>query len=175
MPRVHTQTAAKDYPAQGIKKGQTYYWWKFRYQGKQRSVTPPTRQQLTQSEYFQGGFDLEDEYESSVACAAYQADVVQALEQARDGFESLAEEQRDKMANMEAANITGGFSYELLEERAEACEEQMGNLEALQNEVEALDEDDVTEEDLEDFDSPEEALAEKARELAEDVNWDWER
>lgn len=25
MPRVHTQTARKDYPDEGIQKGQTYY------------------------------------------------------------------------------------------------------------------------------------------------------
>ena len=33
MPRVSTQKAAKDYPDQGIKKGDQYFHWKFRFGG----------------------------------------------------------------------------------------------------------------------------------------------
>ena len=31
MPRVSKQVARKDYPNAGIKKGDLYYKWKFRY------------------------------------------------------------------------------------------------------------------------------------------------
>lgn len=51
MPRVQTQKARKDYPEQGIKKGDTYYSWKFRYGGEYKSKTPPKPSQLTQSKW----------------------------------------------------------------------------------------------------------------------------
>ena len=34
MPRVHfVKKARKDYPSTGIQKGDSYYWWQFRYGG----------------------------------------------------------------------------------------------------------------------------------------------
>ena len=51
MPRVYfVKKARKDYPV-GIKKGDSYYWWKFRYGGIHRSKTRPRPSQLTQSEF----------------------------------------------------------------------------------------------------------------------------
>lgn len=44
--------AMKDYPDHGIKKGESYYWWKFRFGGKHYSRTPPRQSQLTQSEFW---------------------------------------------------------------------------------------------------------------------------
>ena len=39
MPRVHhVKSARKDNPV--AKKGESYYWWKFRYGGKRYSKTP---------------------------------------------------------------------------------------------------------------------------------------
>jgi uncharacterized phage infection (PIP) family protein YhgE len=47
MARVTTHTAAKDYPAQGIKKGETYYQWTPYRRGVQRSKTKPTPSQVS--------------------------------------------------------------------------------------------------------------------------------
>ena len=50
MPRVHyIKKALKDNSA--VKKGEPYYWWKFRYGGKRKSATRPRPSQLTQSKY----------------------------------------------------------------------------------------------------------------------------
>jgi len=52
MPKVLTQRANKDYPEQGIKKGDTYYKWSIRSgRGGQTfiSAKPPRPSQLTQS------------------------------------------------------------------------------------------------------------------------------
>ena len=50
MPRVYTVNAArKDYPDDGISKGDTYYYWKFNYGSKVKSKTYPKRSQLTRS------------------------------------------------------------------------------------------------------------------------------
>ena len=61
MPRVHTVNAArKDYPDDGISKGDKYYHWKFPYGSKIRSLTYPKRSQLTKSPYKSQGYDIED-------------------------------------------------------------------------------------------------------------------
>jgi len=51
MPRVHfVKHARKDNDL--VKKGESYYWWKFRFTGKCMSKTPPRKSQLTESEYW---------------------------------------------------------------------------------------------------------------------------
>jgi len=54
------KAAAKDYPEQGIKKGDSYYWWKFRHGGKRYSKTMPKQSQLTQSEFLSGVWSVEE-------------------------------------------------------------------------------------------------------------------
>ena len=49
MPRVHFVRKAAKAHAGGIEKGDSYYWWKFRYGGIRKSKTRPKRSQLTQS------------------------------------------------------------------------------------------------------------------------------
>lgn len=59
MPRVHfVKKARKDNPV--VKKGESYYWWKFRFGGKRFSVTRPKRSQLTQSSFLAALYDIED-------------------------------------------------------------------------------------------------------------------
>ena len=61
MPRIHhVKSARKNYPSAGIKKGDSYYWWKFRYSSRQLSKTPPRASQLTQSEFLSQVYDLQD-------------------------------------------------------------------------------------------------------------------
>ena len=51
MPRVHhVKRARKAVKSAGIKVGDSYYWWKFRYGGKHTSKTPPRQSQLTNSD-----------------------------------------------------------------------------------------------------------------------------
>jgi len=64
MPKVHCVKAArKDYPECGIKKGDTYYWWKFRFGGKHESKTYPKQSQLTQSEFLSQVYALNERLE----------------------------------------------------------------------------------------------------------------
>lgn len=61
MPRVNTvQKARKDYPDEGISKGDKYYWWKFPYGSKIKSLTYPKRSQLTRSSYKGQAYDIDD-------------------------------------------------------------------------------------------------------------------
>ncbi len=61
MARVHfVKKARKADKEQGIKRGDSYYWWKFRYGGKIKSMTRPKPQQLTQSSYQIALYDMSD-------------------------------------------------------------------------------------------------------------------
>ena len=115
MPRVHTVKAArKDYKDWGIKKGETYYWWKFRFGGKVMSKTYPKQSQLTRSEYYSTLYDLQDEIAATEATSAedlqsVRDDIIQRLEELRD-------EQEEKKSNM-PDSLQESPTAELLQER----------------------------------------------------------
>jgi len=46
------KSARKAIPDHGIKVGDSYYWWKFRFGGKHISRYWPRPSQLTQSEFY---------------------------------------------------------------------------------------------------------------------------
>lgn len=59
MPRVHhVKKARKDNPV--VKKGEGYYWWKFRFGPKVYSRTYPKRSQLARSGFLSTLWDIED-------------------------------------------------------------------------------------------------------------------
>lgn len=61
MARVHfVKEARKDYPEIEVKKGESYYWWQFRFGPKRKSKTAPRRAQLTQSGFLSQLYDIED-------------------------------------------------------------------------------------------------------------------
>jgi hypothetical protein len=59
VPKVNfVKAAAKDNRV--AKKGESYYWWKFRYGSKHMSKTPPRPSQLTQSDFLSRQMELEE-------------------------------------------------------------------------------------------------------------------
>ena len=135
MPRVSKQVARKDYPNAGIKKGDTYYKWKFRYSPVNRSLTMPQAEQLTQSAYMQEWIPLNRDISEFDGEAD---DVDELVERARQ----LGDEQREKKDNM-PEGLQDGDTGQLLEERAEECEELADSLENAKTELEqAQDADD---------------------------------
>ena len=117
MPRVHRRIAAKDYPSDGIAKGQTYWTWRMRTARSgvtRRSATPPKPEQLTMSEYAQTWLPLNREVS---AFTGEPDDLDDLIERAR----ALGEEQRERLENMPEALQTGPTG-DLLEERASECE-----------------------------------------------------
>jgi hypothetical protein len=99
MPRVHTQKAGKDYPDIGVKKGETYYWWKFRYGGKRMSKTYPKRQQLTQSAFLGSVYDIEDAI--SELTAETPEDLELAVESIVGDLENLKDETQSNLDNIQ--------------------------------------------------------------------------
>lgn len=59
--KIHfVKKARKNNCKNGIKKGDSYYWWKDRLNGKNFSRERPTPKQLTQSNYFRTLWELQD-------------------------------------------------------------------------------------------------------------------
>ena len=140
MPRViHVQKAAKDYPDKGIKKGEAYYWWKFRYGPKMFSKTPPRQSQLTQSEFLGSMYDIEERIQDLNAAAGFEA-----IESERDSIaeelRELAESQDEKLNNM-PESLQQGSTGELLDERRQNAEEMADSLEGVELDSEMDQED----------------------------------
>lgn len=136
MPRVHKRKARKDYPhgyPDKIKKGQTYYTWKFRHSSPHRSLTAPLPEQLTQSPYYQELYLLE----------RVQSDFDGTADEARklaELFRELGNEQRDKKDNM-PKSLQYSETADLLEERSEECEQRADAIELAADSLEEWESD----------------------------------
>lgn len=135
MPKVHfVKSARKPIPRAGIEVGDSYYWWKFRYGGKQVSKTPPKRSQLTQSSFLAQLYDLEDGIEEQLQGASDQDELRSMVEDIAAEIQNLCEEARDSLEAM-PEQLQDGDTGELLQSRIDACEEWA-------DEVESIDVDD---------------------------------
>lgn len=169
MPKVnHVKHAQKDYPDQGIKKGEPYYWWKFRYGGKRFSKTFPKPSQLTQSDYLSRVY----EWQERAAPSEY-SDLEPTIEELKGELEELRDECDEKFNNMPDA-LQQGDTGQLLESRRDSLDDAIGALENIHVE----DEDTIKQEsdDTEDNESEsEEERAERHSDaIAEKLNEVWE-
>lgn len=160
MPRVHTKKARKDYPNAGIKKGDTYFSWSFRYGGKYKSLTPPRPSQLTQSK-MSAALAAAESLEDSIKSATTPQDLVDALNQAAEEIKAVADEYEDSLGNMPTQE--GGVA-EAMQEKIDGLTEWGDALESDAGEVEGI-------EDFEEFDSltksRQDEIMDEARQLAE--------
>jgi len=142
MPRVHfVKKARKDNSL--VKAGESYYWWKFRYGGKRLSKTYPKQSKLTQSEFLSQLYELQEEIEDLVAedgLASVASDIAERVR-------TLGEEQTDKRDNM-PDSLQDSPTGELLQTRADKCEEIASELESLDLED---DGEERTEEEAEEY------------------------
>lgn len=124
MPRVHfVKSARKDHPG-GIKKGESYYWWKFRYGPRRTSKTKPRRSQLTQSGFLAELWDLEDEIaEMEEANEA-------TIDEIIDRINSLSEQCEDSLSAMPDHLQDTSESGMMLQERIDALEEWSNELQS---------------------------------------------
>ncbi len=144
MARVITvKKARKDYPAYGIKKGETYYHWSFKNGGKYKSKSYPRRSQLTRSEFYGQLYDIED------AIGALSADesLADEVNSIASDLRSLGEECADRLSNM-PDSLQYSSTGELLQERADECESKADELENIASEIDVdSKEEDESEED----------------------------
>ena len=151
MPRVHTQKARKDYPENGIKKGNIYYKWKTRPSGRgngiiHRSAVRPTRSQLTGSPFLSQVFSWEDDTLGDIALCDDPADMRDDLVQE---IRDLADEQEEKIQNMPEP-LQYSPTGEMLQERYD-------ELTAWADELEGVDFPDIVDEPTDEPTEPSES------------------
>lgn len=143
---VFVKKAAKDYPDQGIKKGESYWWWKFRFGGKHYSKTAPRASQLTQSNFYSTVYgvqeSLEDANKGEQGLTA--EDVKTAIEDAANDLEGLQEETQGSLDNM-PEGLQQGDTGQMLEERVGQLGEAVDALNSI--DVPEEKEDEETDED----------------------------
>lgn len=118
----------------GIKKGTSYYWWKFRYGGKRYSLTAPRASQLTQSSFYATLHGISETLED----LSEEDDLPGAIEQAASDLRELAEECESNKSNM-PESLQESETGQLLDERAEFCNAAADELEAIDTEIEDED------------------------------------
>lgn len=127
--RVERKKAARDYPRDGIKKGEYYYTWTPFRQRPRRSLTPPRRSQLTSSE---GRAALYDAYDDLTLDPADPAGSIRDLGEAVRAAGELFQELFDDLNE----GLRAGPVGQRLEESASACEAAADELAAIADEVE---------------------------------------
>lgn len=141
MPKVEHRRAGKDYPDQGIVKGEMYYYCNMktgpRSSRVMRSKEPFKRWQLTTSEYFSTLWQIEDRLSSFDG-------VFSDLEEIIEELETLRDETQGKFDNM-PEGLQQGDTGQMLEERVGELEDLISTLQDLDT-----DEDDRLEQFRED-------------------------
>lgn len=119
--------ARKNVQGTNIKKGEAYYWWKFRHGGKQYSKTAPRASQLTQSEFLSTIYSIQEEMDDLTTDNDNLEDFVQDI---KDRLQELADETQEKKDNM-PDSLQEGPTGELLQERVDGVEEMISELDGI--------------------------------------------
>jgi DNA-binding ferritin-like protein len=133
MAKIEERTARKNYPANGIKKGDRYYYVTVKTGPRSsrtiRSLTRPKHWELTGSEFYSTLWRIEDERFDAVNGAQDLKDIAEELRQ-------LGEKQQEKFDNM-PEGLQQGATGQLLEERAQNCEAWADDIENAADELES--------------------------------------
>jgi hypothetical protein len=159
------------------KAGTTYYSWGMMVGGRgvqRKSLTPPRRSQLTNSDFLGQIYDLEDNLDFG-SC-----DSPESLRDARDEIaqqlRDLGQEQQDKFDNM-PDGLQQGDTGQLIETRAQSCDDIASAFEDVDLEYEDPGAEEIAEIEAKVNGLKQEKLDEwlgKKRGELEDVSWDYE-
>lgn len=130
MAKQVQKKAGKDYPQQGIVKGEMYWYADVKTGPRSkiiiRSKTMIPRSRLTGSEFLSTAYDLSDRIDA--------ATTVEELEDIKQGFEDLRDETQEKLDNM-PEGLQQGDTGQLLQERIDQIESLLTELEEAINEA----------------------------------------
>lgn len=130
MARAFTAKANKDYPKEGIKKGEKYWYWAF-YRGPTiRSPKPPRPSQLVNSPNLSQLYQARESFEDALVAATCPDDVVSAIDDAISAADDCEEAYEETKSNLEDA-FTGGCPA------IEDCEEKIGNIQEWKDALES--------------------------------------
>ena len=128
MPRVHfVKKARKDHP-NGIKRGDSYYWWEFRYGGARYSKTGPKPSQLTQSSFLQQYHTILENFEEAMSKFSLE-DLEPTIENMISEIDDMYSQCEDSLSNMPVHLQDTSNSGILLTFRMDMLEEWRDNLE----------------------------------------------
>lgn len=131
MARPQQRTARKDYPQQGIAKGDTYWFCQIKTGPRSsrtlRQKAPFKRSQLTSSDYLSQLYDWED--------GKAEIGEMDSAQEFADTIRALGEEQDEKFNNM-PEGLQQGQTGEMLEARRDACEAAASEIEEIISEWE---------------------------------------
>lgn len=153
MPKVHHLKAAKDYPDQGISKGEMYYKWSLKTGPRsgivRRSKTYPRQSQLTTSPFRQAWCGAVEELEDALKTPEMlnMDDVKQAIDDFYSAMSDLSSECDDSYNNL-PEGLQSSPTGELLESRREACDEASNAFDSIDLDGEDADIEDIVEEIL---------------------------
>lgn len=139
MPRVIKRKARKDYPENGIKKGDEYYFTQLRLQRGsmvKRSLKPFKPSQLTNSPFKSGFFAAQEGWDESSKDG-------EAMREAGEAIREIGNECQENFDNM-PDGLQQGDTGQMLENRASECERIAGELDGLAEEWDNLEDPDVT-------------------------------
>lgn len=136
MPRVHhVKKARQDNPA--VKKGESYYWWKFRYAGKRYSATRPRPSQLTQSDKLSRYYEAQETIEDLDAQGDIQA-ITEILDFAANEVRQIGEEYQESADNIREY-FEGSETADECEEKAYQCETTADSIDEVISSLEDLE------------------------------------
>jgi len=149
MAHAHfVKKARRTYRGTGIKKGMSYWWWKFRRGALQRSLTQPRPSQLTQSAFWSSYLSSTEAFEDAIREAATMTDLQSARDDLKQALEELRDETEESKSNM-PDSLQEGSTGELMQERIDGLEEFIQELEGVEIPDEEESESDEEDEDTE--------------------------
>jgi len=141
-----------------IAKGESYFWWAFKNGGKHFSKTRPKNSQLTQSNYLSQLYSIQETIEE--VSASDVDDLESIIQDIKDNVESLKDETQESLDNM-PESLQYSPTGELLQERVDALENALSELESIDLDYEEPDEDELREELKDDVDDSELVIPEE--------------
>lgn len=144
-----------------IAKGESYYWWQFKNGGKHFSKERPKSSQLTQSNYLSQLYSIQESMETIEANDAEELNAVR--DDLVSQLESLKEETESSLENM-PESLQSSPTGELLQERIDALDSAISELEEIDLDYEEPDDDDIKEEFSDEPDITEEGINERKEE-----------
>lgn len=126
MSRVHfVKAAAKDYPKEGIKKGESYYWWQSYRGPRQLSKERPKQSQTASSEYARSVYNLVEQLE------AWSGDFTEDdRDQLVSDIEGIRDEEQSKFDNL-PEGFQQGDTGQQIEQRIADLDEWISELESI--------------------------------------------
>lgn len=144
--------ARKDFPEHDIKKGDSYWYWSFRFGGVHKSKTQPRPSQLTQSTFLSEIYSIQEEIESITSESV--EDLESTVDEIKSRLEDLKSECENSLDNI-PDQLKECDTGTLLQERIDGVDEWINNLDSLDLSI--------------DEDIKEEEKKEKIEELIEEI------